>query len=72
MIIRDQWVVSCCLCCVRFIKQALVSLARHHNSKWLQVQGLYKVNNTALQELHCRVKRVMESFQEFHIRHVLR
>ncbi|KAL3143431.1 hypothetical protein ABBQ38_15531 [Trebouxia sp. C0009 RCD-2024] len=37
-----------------------------------QVQGLYKVNNTALQELHCRVKRVVESFQEFHIRHVLR
>ena len=38
----------------------------------LQIQGSYKVSNTALQVLHKRAKQALKSFQNFEIRHVLR
>ena len=38
----------------------------------LQVQGFYKVANSALQHLHTRVKHVLDSFQESKLEHVLR
>lgn len=57
---------------VKFRFHAYFSQPHINKQVTLQVQGLYKVNNAALQDLHRRVKHVMKSFQEFHIKHVLR
>ncbi len=37
-----------------------------------QIKGLYKVNNSQLQELHARAKRLISQLEWFEITHVLR